>query len=143
MDVHAGGSADLRHEDARGLVHRYATEADSRGPRTAQVSAQRNLERRQLRRILLDREDRSRPARLVRNRSSGSADETPPPSHRHHIASTSRIRRVTTGAPDPLDLHHEDAERVIGVYLLETEDGLVLQDCGPSTCIRKLKEQLA
>jgi glyoxylase-like metal-dependent hydrolase (beta-lactamase superfamily II) len=50
---------------------------------------------------------------------------------------------VTTGAPDPLDLHHEGAERVIGVYLLETEDGLALQDCGPSTCIRKLKEQLA
>ena len=32
---------------------------------------------------------------------------------------------------------------MIGVYLLETEDGLALQDCGPSTCIRKLKEQLA
>jgi len=50
---------------------------------------------------------------------------------------------VTTGAPDPLDLHHEGAERVIGVYLLETEDGLALQDCGPSTCITALKTQLA
>jgi glyoxylase-like metal-dependent hydrolase (beta-lactamase superfamily II) len=50
---------------------------------------------------------------------------------------------VTTVAPDPLDLHHEGAERVIGVYLLETEDGLALQDCGPSTCITKLKGQLA
>src|SRR5436190_5112943 len=42
-----------------------------------------------------------------------------------------------------MDLHHEGAERVIGVYLLETEDGLALQDCGPSTCIRMLKTQLA
>ena len=50
---------------------------------------------------------------------------------------------MTTVAPDPLDLHHEGAERVIGVYLLETEDGLALQDCGPSTCITKLKGQLA
>jgi glyoxylase-like metal-dependent hydrolase (beta-lactamase superfamily II) len=47
-----------------------------------------------------------------------------------------------TGAPDPLDLHHEDAERVIGVYLLETEDGLALQDCGPSTDIPALKAAL-
>ena len=38
-------------------------------------------------------------------------------------------------APDPLDLHHLGDERVIGVYLLETEDGLALQDCGPSTCV--------
>jgi glyoxylase-like metal-dependent hydrolase (beta-lactamase superfamily II) len=46
-------------------------------------------------------------------------------------------------APDPLDLHHLGAERVIGVYVLETEDGLALQDCGPSTCIPALKERLA
>ena len=46
-------------------------------------------------------------------------------------------------APDPLDLHHLGNERVIGVYLLETEDGLALQDCGPSTCIPALKERLA
>ena len=50
---------------------------------------------------------------------------------------------MTTGAPDPMDLHHEGAERVIGVYLVETEDGLALQDCGPSTCITALKTQLA
>ena len=47
-----------------------------------------------------------------------------------------------TGAPDPLDLHHDAAERVIGVYLLETEDGLALQDCGPSTDIPALKAAL-
>ena len=46
-------------------------------------------------------------------------------------------------APDPLDLHHLGDARVIGVYLLETEDGLALQDCGPSTCIPALKERLA
>ena len=48
-----------------------------------------------------------------------------------------------TGAPDPFDLHHEGLERVIGVYLLETEDGLALQDCGPSTDIPALKAALA
>ena len=84
-------------------------------------------------RVLLDREDRSLRARLVRNRSSGSAHETPPPGHRH-LALTSRIRRVT-GAPDPLICTTRATEHVIGVYLLETEDGLALQDCGPSTCI--------
>ena len=46
-------------------------------------------------------------------------------------------------APDPLDLHHLGEERVIGVYLVETEDGLALQDCGPSTCVPALKERLA
>ena len=46
-------------------------------------------------------------------------------------------------APDPLDLHHLGDERVIGVYLLETDDGLALQDCGPSSCIPALKERLA
>ena len=47
-----------------------------------------------------------------------------------------------TGAPDPLDLQHEGLDRVIGVYLLETEDGLALQDCGPSTDIPALKAGL-
>ena len=46
-------------------------------------------------------------------------------------------------APDPLDLHHLGEERVIGVYVLETDDGLALQDCGPSTCIPALKERLS
>ena len=46
-------------------------------------------------------------------------------------------------APDPLDLHHLGDERVIGVYLVETDDGLALQDCGPSTCIPELKDRLA
>jgi glyoxylase-like metal-dependent hydrolase (beta-lactamase superfamily II) len=45
-------------------------------------------------------------------------------------------------APDPLDLHHQGEERIIGVYLVETDDGLALNDCGPSTCIPALKERL-
>ena len=42
-----------------------------------------------------------------------------------------------------MDLHHQGEERIIGVYLVETEDGLALNDCGPSTCIPALKERLA
>jgi glyoxylase-like metal-dependent hydrolase (beta-lactamase superfamily II) len=45
--------------------------------------------------------------------------------------------------PEPLDLRHLGHERVIGSYLLETEDGLALQDCGPSTCIPELKARFA
>jgi glyoxylase-like metal-dependent hydrolase (beta-lactamase superfamily II) len=37
-------------------------------------------------------------------------------------------------APDPLDLHHLGAERVIGSYLVDTDDGPALFDCGPSSC---------
>jgi len=43
---------------------------------------------------------------------------------------------------DPLDLHHQDAARVIGVYLLETDDGPALFDCGPSTCLERLEDEL-
>ena len=45
--------------------------------------------------------------------------------------------------PEPLDLRHLGHERVIGSYLLETEDGLALQDCGPTTCLPALKQALA
>jgi glyoxylase-like metal-dependent hydrolase (beta-lactamase superfamily II) len=45
-------------------------------------------------------------------------------------------------APDPLDLRFQGAERVIGAYLVETDDGPALFDCGPSTCIPRLKEAL-
>jgi glyoxylase-like metal-dependent hydrolase (beta-lactamase superfamily II) len=47
------------------------------------------------------------------------------------------------GQPAPLDLHHQGAERVIGVYLLETEDGPALFDCGPTTSLPGLKARLA
>ena len=43
----------------------------------------------------------------------------------------------------PLDLRHLGADRVIGVYLLETEDGLALFDCGPASCADELKRRLA
>jgi glyoxylase-like metal-dependent hydrolase (beta-lactamase superfamily II) len=45
-------------------------------------------------------------------------------------------------APDPLDLHHQGAERVIGAYLVETEDGPAVFDCGPSSCLEQLKARL-
>jgi glyoxylase-like metal-dependent hydrolase (beta-lactamase superfamily II) len=44
---------------------------------------------------------------------------------------------------EPLDLRHVGRERVIGCYLLETDDGLALQDCGPTTCAPELKARLA
>ncbi len=42
----------------------------------------------------------------------------------------------------PIDLHHQGAERVIGCYLLETSDGLALNDCGPSVCVPSLEQGL-
>ncbi len=42
----------------------------------------------------------------------------------------------------PIDLHHQ-APRIIGCYLLETEDGPALFDCGPTTCVEALKAGLA
>jgi glyoxylase-like metal-dependent hydrolase (beta-lactamase superfamily II) len=42
----------------------------------------------------------------------------------------------------PIDLRHQATDRVIGVYLLETEDGPALFDCGPSTCIDALEAGL-
>jgi glyoxylase-like metal-dependent hydrolase (beta-lactamase superfamily II) len=42
----------------------------------------------------------------------------------------------------PIDLHHLGAERVIGVYLLETDDGPALHDCGPATGLPALKSGL-
>jgi glyoxylase-like metal-dependent hydrolase (beta-lactamase superfamily II) len=45
--------------------------------------------------------------------------------------------------PELLDLRHLGHERVIGSYLLETEEGAALQDCGPATCVPELKARLA
>ena len=44
--------------------------------------------------------------------------------------------------PDPLDLRYQGAERVIGSYLLETDDGPALFDCGPASCLQALEEGL-
>jgi glyoxylase-like metal-dependent hydrolase (beta-lactamase superfamily II) len=46
-------------------------------------------------------------------------------------------------SPEPLDLHHLGRERVIGCYLLDTDDGPALNDCGPATCVPELKARLA
>ncbi len=43
----------------------------------------------------------------------------------------------------PLDLLHLGRPKVIGVYLLDTADGLALFDCGPTTTVRTLEERLA
>jgi glyoxylase-like metal-dependent hydrolase (beta-lactamase superfamily II) len=43
----------------------------------------------------------------------------------------------------PIDLRFGGRERVIGVYLLETRDGPALFDCGPATCVERLKDGLA
>ena len=43
----------------------------------------------------------------------------------------------------PIDLHHQGVERVIGVYVVETDDGLALFDCGPTTGLDALDRGLA
>ena len=42
-----------------------------------------------------------------------------------------------------LDLRHLGRPKVIGCYLVETSDGLALQDCGPAACVPELKSRLA
>jgi glyoxylase-like metal-dependent hydrolase (beta-lactamase superfamily II) len=45
--------------------------------------------------------------------------------------------------PEPIDLHHLGRQRIIASYLLDTEDGPALFDCGPSRTIDGLKAGLA
>jgi glyoxylase-like metal-dependent hydrolase (beta-lactamase superfamily II) len=45
-------------------------------------------------------------------------------------------------ATGPIDLHHQ-AAGIVACYLVETEDGPALFDCGPTTCIASLKGGLA
>jgi glyoxylase-like metal-dependent hydrolase (beta-lactamase superfamily II) len=40
---------------------------------------------------------------------------------------------------EPIDLRHLATDQVIGVYLLDTEDGPALFDCGPTTCVQALE----
>jgi glyoxylase-like metal-dependent hydrolase (beta-lactamase superfamily II) len=42
---------------------------------------------------------------------------------------------------EPIDLHHQ-APGIVACYLLETEDGPALLDCGPTSCIDHLKTGL-
>src|SRR5437660_5365635 len=46
-------------------------------------------------------------------------------------------------APEPIDLHHLGRERIIASYLLDTDDGPALFDCGPATTVDALKAGLA
>ena len=55
--------------------------------------------------------------------------------------SDTRLRRVHLFGP--IDVHHQGRDRVIGVYLVETEDGLALHDCGPASAVAGLQEGLA
>ena len=44
---------------------------------------------------------------------------------------------------EPLDLLHGGDPRRIGAYLVETDDGLAVHDCGPASCLPALREALA
>ncbi len=43
---------------------------------------------------------------------------------------------------EAIDLHFGGIERAIGVYLVESEDGPALADCGPATTLARLKDGL-
>jgi glyoxylase-like metal-dependent hydrolase (beta-lactamase superfamily II) len=43
----------------------------------------------------------------------------------------------------PIDLHHQGVDRSVGVYVLETDDGPALLDCGPTSTLPALKTGLA
>ena len=43
---------------------------------------------------------------------------------------------------EPLDLLHCGDERRIAAYLVETDDGLALFDCGPTSCLGALHDAL-
>ena len=44
--------------------------------------------------------------------------------------------------PEPLDLLHCGDARRIAAYLVETDDGLALFDCGPTSCLPALRDAL-
>ncbi len=44
--------------------------------------------------------------------------------------------------PELIDLHHQGRARVIASYLVETDHGLALVDCGPSSCLPLLRKGL-
>ncbi len=43
----------------------------------------------------------------------------------------------------PIDLHHQGIPHSVGCYLVETDDGLALFDCGPTTALPALRAGLA
>ena len=44
---------------------------------------------------------------------------------------------------EPLDLLHCGDTRRIAAYLVESDDGLALFDCGPTSCLPALRDALA
>jgi glyoxylase-like metal-dependent hydrolase (beta-lactamase superfamily II) len=46
------------------------------------------------------------------------------------------------GSDQPIDLVHAGAAKTVGVYLLDTDAGVALFDCGPSSCVPALKRGL-
>ena len=46
-------------------------------------------------------------------------------------------------APEPIDLRHLGRDRTIASYLLDTDGGPALFDCGPATTVAALKDGLA
>jgi glyoxylase-like metal-dependent hydrolase (beta-lactamase superfamily II) len=44
---------------------------------------------------------------------------------------------------EPIDLHHQGRERSVAAYLLDTDEGPALFDCGPTTTIAALEAGLA
>ncbi|MCY7301877.1 MAG: MBL fold metallo-hydrolase [Thermoleophilia bacterium] len=50
---------------------------------------------------------------------------------------------MTDAARAPIDLLHQGNRRSVGCYLVETEDGLALYDCGPTTALPALRAGLA
>jgi glyoxylase-like metal-dependent hydrolase (beta-lactamase superfamily II) len=53
------------------------------------------------------------------------------------------LATVTGVSSEPIDLFHGGNERTVGVYILETDDGPALFDCGPATAVDRLLEGLA
>jgi glyoxylase-like metal-dependent hydrolase (beta-lactamase superfamily II) len=56
-------------------------------------------------------------------------------------ASASPVRRIR--GIEPIDLHHQGVQKSIGSYVLDTDDGPAIFDCGPATAIDALKAGLA
>src|SRR6478752_4470295 len=50
---------------------------------------------------------------------------------------------MTLAAREPIDLLHKGIPKNVGCYLVETNDGPALYDCGPATCVPTLKTGLA
>jgi glyoxylase-like metal-dependent hydrolase (beta-lactamase superfamily II) len=46
-------------------------------------------------------------------------------------------------SPEPIDLLHKDVERSVACYVLDTDDGPALFDCGPASTVVTLKAALA